>query len=131
MSIFLRSNIPKWFSFKRDRPAGRPPRPAGRQTLFLQQKYKKELATFFSPWRSRCHQIQHLRLTLDRISGPVVHKIFPGARWATRRPNIKKEYRKIWGPTNGSRTQHRDVFLQMSGMALGSFLAYWGIIWGP
>ena len=72
----------------------------------IHQKTIQKLATFFSPWRSIWPQIQHLLLTLDRISGPDISKILPGARWATRRPQIQKMSEDL-----GVRTQTRDVLV--------------------
>ena len=93
-------------------------------------KTTQKLATFFSPWRSIYHQIQHLRRTRDRIFGPVVRKILPGALWFTRNPNIQKLF-KVLGSKKWAQNQNPGFFLEMSGMSMGSFLAYWGIIWGP
>ena len=84
--------------------------------------------------KSIWHQIQHLRLTLDRIFGPDVNNILPGARWATRGPKIKNMFEILdvdLGSKKWVRNPNPGFFLEMSGMALGSVLAYWGIIWGP
>ena len=65
-------------------------------------KNNQKLATFFSPWRSICHQIQHLHRTRDRIFGPVVRKIVLGGIGATRGPKFKNILEnmgsKKWGP---------------------------------
>ena len=52
-----------------------------------------------------------------------------GHRGHQRSKNTKND--KDFGVQKGVPNPNPGFVRQMSGMALGSFLAYWGIIWGP